>query len=177
MSLNKLILNVIKREGGYVNHPSDPGGETKFGISKRAYPNLDIKGLTEEQAEALYLKDYVAPLKLSELPENLRPVLLDFAVNSGVSAAVKDLQRVLSVTVDGKIGPATVKAANEASASFAGSGQNPRAAQLNLPLLLTLARWDFLYKLPTFPSFGRGWTFRLFEVLAESSTYSGNSKG
>jgi lysozyme family protein len=151
-----MIRNIIAREGGYVNHPSDPGGETKFGISKRAYPNLDIKNLTEDAAVAIYVKDYAAPLKLDRLPPQLAVVLLDFAVNSGVSAAAKELQKLIGAEVDGRIGEATL--------------DKLRASKEDLALALTKARWDFLHKLPTFVPFGRGWTRRLFDVLAEAKS-------
>lgn len=79
------IQNVLKREGGYVNDPADKGGETKFGISKQSYPNLDIKNLTESQAAAIYKRDYWDKINADQLPANIREMAFDAAVNHGVS--------------------------------------------------------------------------------------------
>lgn len=78
---------VVGEEGGYVNDPADPGGETKFGISKREYPNLDIGQLTLEQAQAIYQRDYWAALNCDSHPWEMALVLFDCGVNQGVSAA------------------------------------------------------------------------------------------
>lgn len=78
---------LIGEEGGYVNDPADPGGETKFGISKRAYPHLDIKALTLEQAKAIYRRDYWDPLQLDLRPWGPALVLFDAAVNHGLARA------------------------------------------------------------------------------------------
>lgn len=77
---------VLKHEGGYVNDPQDPGGETKYGISKRAYPNLDIKGLTEDGAKAIYRRDYW-DRSGSEALGALGLIHFDTAVNMGVGMA------------------------------------------------------------------------------------------
>jgi lysozyme family protein len=102
---------LIQSEGGYVNDPKDRGGETKFGISKRAFPELDIKNLTKEAASDIYSERYWMPVfKILGLREDLLPtayVLFDFAVNSGVGAATKGLQRALGVTPDGEAGAKT----------------------------------------------------------------------
>lgn len=74
---------VRKWEGGYVNDPDDPGGETKYGISKRAYPKEDIKNLTRERAEFLYKRDYWDPLDLDKYPQDKAVVLFNVAVNMG----------------------------------------------------------------------------------------------
>lgn len=78
---------VRKWEGGYVNDPDDPGGETKYGISKRAYPNEDIKNLTRERAEFLYKRDYWDPLDLNKWPQDKAIVLFNVAVNMGIGRA------------------------------------------------------------------------------------------
>lgn len=111
---DKAIAFVLAYEGGYVNNSSDPGGETNFGISKRAYPNLDIKNLTIDQAKQLYHDDYWNAISGDELPGDLAMAVFDCAVNQGVGMAIRLLQISLGVTVDGKIGPQTVKAAFEA---------------------------------------------------------------
>ena len=78
---------VRKWEGGYVNDPDDPGGETKYGISKRAYPQEDIKNLTRERAEFLYKRDYWDPLDLDKYPQDMAIVLFNVAVNMGKERA------------------------------------------------------------------------------------------
>lgn len=83
-----LVAIILKHEGGYVNDPSDPGGETNFGISKRAYPNLDIKNLTREQAKEIYKRDYYDRLGVGELSDlRLAYHYFDMGVNAGVGRA------------------------------------------------------------------------------------------
>lgn len=101
---------VIETEGGYVNDPTDRGGETKYGISKLAYPDEDIKNLTIERAKELYIKDYVKPCRADLLPEELQYAHFDAAVNHGVKGAAKILQRAAGVKDDGVIGKITLKA-------------------------------------------------------------------
>lgn len=79
----------MKWEGGYVNDPNDPGGETKYGISKRSYPDIDIKNLTKDRAKILYRQDYWEALNCHKTPWPINIVLFDFGVNLGVSRAKK----------------------------------------------------------------------------------------
>lgn len=81
------IKIVLEKEGGYVNDPDDKGGETKFGISKRAFPNLDIANLTIEQAKAIYKKHYWDAINAESIKEELRLTAFDMAVNAGISTA------------------------------------------------------------------------------------------
>lgn len=104
---------VIELEGGYVNDPSDRGGETKYGISKKAYPNEDIKNLTIERAKELYIEDYVKPCKADLLPYELQYAHFDASVNHGVKGAAKILQRAAGVKDDGIIGNITLKASKD----------------------------------------------------------------
>src|SRR5689334_6646940 len=99
---------VIGHEGGLVDDPRDPGGLTRYGISKRAYPGEDIQNLTLERAKELYRRDYWAPIKGDELPNALGLCLFDMAVNSGPAQAIRTLQRAIDVPVDGIIGPGTL---------------------------------------------------------------------
>lgn len=88
MTFDRAFEFVIGHEGGYVNDPQDPGGETKFGISKRAYPDLDIKALTLEQAKSIYFRDYwVAAGCGAVADESMAILMFDCAVNQGVSRA------------------------------------------------------------------------------------------
>jgi lysozyme family protein len=84
---DRAIKFVLYHEGGYVNDPNDPGGETKFGISKKAYPALDIRNLTEEQARGIYKKDYWQPSRADTLDDSLALVHFDTAVNMGLKRA------------------------------------------------------------------------------------------
>lgn len=109
----KFIPVILRHEGGYVNDKNDAGGETKFGISKMAYPNLDIRNLTIEQAKSIYKRDYYDRLKLDQINNDLLALhIFDFAVNAGNSRAIKHLQAVVGVHVDGVIGKDTISAAN-----------------------------------------------------------------
>tara|TARA_R110000824_G_scaffold196144_3_gene379258 strand:- start:10911 stop:11381 length:471 start_codon:yes stop_codon:yes gene_type:complete len=110
------FINLMKHEGGYVNDPDDPGGETKFGISKRAYPDVDIKNLTEDEAKGIYRRDYWDKCRVESISAALRPIYFDMCVNMGKSRAVKILQNAANnknkedIDVDGGLGPATRKA-------------------------------------------------------------------
>ena len=87
MNFDLAFSLVIGHEGGYVNDPRDPGGETKFGISKKSYPNLNIRLLTLADAKRIYLRDYWNRLQLDRLPDAVRFDLFDAAVNSGLTTA------------------------------------------------------------------------------------------
>lgn len=97
-------------EGGHVNDPRDPGGETKFGISRRSYPKLDIRALTRDQAIDLYRRDYWDQAGCATLPPKLAVAVFDCAVNQGVGVALRLLQKAAGVGVDGVIGPQSRKA-------------------------------------------------------------------
>jgi lysozyme family protein len=100
-------------EGGYSEDENDPGGATKFGISQRAYPNLNIAALTLDEAVAIYIADYWSPLHLDELTSRrVQWKVFDIAVNQGVVRAALILQAALSVVEDGAIGTQTIAAAN-----------------------------------------------------------------
>ncbi len=114
------ISKLLNDEGGYVNDPSDPGGETKYGISKRAYPDLDIKSLTVAQAEQIYERDFWQPIYNSINSQEVATKLLDLSANQDAPGfnhpkqSVKTLQRALGITADGYFGPSTLHAVNSA---------------------------------------------------------------
>ena len=110
-SFTEIIKKVLENEGGYVDDPDDPGGETNFGISKRSYPDLDIKNLTKEKAIEIYKKDYWFPSKAQTLPQDLRYHYFDMVVNAGQKSAVKALQMACGAVVDGRIGSETIEKA------------------------------------------------------------------
>ncbi len=103
---------VIDIEGGYVNDPDDPGGETKFGISKRQYPHLDILSLTYADAVDIYWRDYWLGARCQDLPDALAVFHFGSHVNHRPARANKILQQGLGVTVDGIVGPQTLRAAH-----------------------------------------------------------------
>ncbi len=120
-TFGKIVQEVLRHEGGYVNDPLDSGGETKYGISKKAHGSVDIKNLTVEDACAIYREDYWKPCKAEKLPEELREPYFLFVVNAGQGKAVKVLQKACNaknkkseqITVDGRIGKMTIGASQK----------------------------------------------------------------
>ena len=115
VNFDDIIEVVLHHEGGYVNDPDDPGGETNFGIAKRSHPDVDIKNLTEEGAKEIYKEHYWDRNKVEDLPENLRHIYFDMCVNQGRSRAVRIMQRAANakganLKVDGGMGPKTIAA-------------------------------------------------------------------
>jgi len=151
---------VIGHEGGYVDDPRDPGGETKYGISKRAYPAVDIGALTLEGAQAIYKRDYWDRLECDALDPGLALMAFDAAVNCGVRRATQWLQQAVGAAADGVIGPDTrakIKAAD------------PQEALVALHAL----RIDYMANLPTWATFGRGWSKRLAALPHQAATMEG----
>ena len=150
---------VLKNEGGYVDNTADPGGATNLGCTKavweqyigRSVTKDDIKALTPNDVMPLYKAKYWDTIKGDDLPEGVDYAVFDFAINSGPSRAAKALQSVLSVTVDGQIGSATLRALETA---------NPR----EVATAVCEARLAFLQSLPTYGTFGKGWSRRVAEV-------------
>ena len=106
---DKAILAVLKHEGGYVNNPNDPGGETRYGICKRSYPKVDIKNLTQAEAIEIYRRDFWNP-QYERMPYEIAAKVFDIAVNMGQRQAHKLLQRAVNVVDDGIIGGKTIAA-------------------------------------------------------------------
>lgn len=147
-----LIDRVLSNEGGYVFNAQDPGGETKFGIAKRSYPDVDIKNLTRGQAIEIYRRDFWLRVSGDQLPSAFAFQALDAAVNHGIGNAVRWMQRAAGVADDGVIGPMTIAAVQAASPA-------------DLVLLFLAERLSFYTKLKTFDEFGRGWSNRIAENL------------
>lgn len=113
----QIIEFTLKNEGGYVFDPQDSGGETKYGISKRSYPHVDIKHLTQLQAVAIYKRDFWDKYPFDKIEDfEVCAKLFDMAVNMGFVQAAKLLQRCLGVADDGIIGTKTLQAINDANA-------------------------------------------------------------
>lgn len=149
----KAVEFVLKHEGGYVNDPHDAGGETKFGISKRAYPNLDIKNLTRDKAIEIYKRDYWDRLP-NTLPAVIHCVLFDCAVNTGVGRAIRLLQSAVKVNPDGQWGKLSQSALNKISADEA-------------LIKFATERIMFYSALSTFNRFGKGWINRVVESIVQ----------
>ena len=154
MSFEQAVAMVLRHEGGYVNDPRDPGGETRFGISKRAYPDVDILRLTEDEAKAIYKRDYWDKLRTDEIPEPLAICLFDAAVNMGRDKAVRLLQRACGVAQDGVMGGNTIAAANRLSDAV---------------VRFSTERCIAYTGIRGFDTFGKGWLRRTFSVALEAS--------
>lgn len=149
---DQFIDRLLSHEGGYVNHSSDPGGETQWGISKRSYPSLNIKKLTREDAVAIYRRDFWEASGADKMPPAVGFQLLDAAVNSGIGQANRWLQKAAGVADDGVIGPISRKAI--------------AAADPNDLILWFLAeRLDFMSRLAGWQAFGKGWARRIAQNL------------
>lgn len=152
ISFDEVFDRLIGHEGGYVNDPNDPGGETNWGISKRSYPNVDIKNLTRAGAKAIYLTDFWLRIHADRLPGSIAFQLMDFAVNSGIETAVRYFQRAIGVADDGHWGPISQGVAEHTSES-------------DMVMALNAERLDFMTRLKNWPNAGRGWARRIANNL------------
>jgi len=170
----ELVLGWIGiSEGGYVNHPKDPGGATNYGITQRTYdawnklngkPQLSVKNLTKDEVKKILVQQYFKPVRFDALPSGLDYAVADFSVNSGPARAVKELQKALGFTgaaVDGIMGEQTLAAI--------------RATKLR-PLIRRYCdmRMAFLRSLETYSTFGVGWKRR---VMGKQLGYQANDIG
>ena len=145
---NNAFDELIGHEGGYVFDARDPGGETRYGISKRAYPQVDIKNLTLDQAREIYRRDYWQRAQCDKLPDGVAFDVFDAAVNSGVGQAVRWLQRAVGVADDGIVGPRTLAAVHALP---------PGTVQARM----SGHRLAFMTQLSTWQTFGKGWARRV----------------
>ena len=156
MSFSSVVKMILIHEGGYVNHPSDPGGETKYGISKRAYPDVDIAELTKDDAADLYKRDYWDRIKGDDLPVGVACAVMDYAVNSGISRASKALQSVCGIANgDGIIGPASLNAVWVTVKN---------TSEEDVINAVTEQRQEFIRGLSIYETFGKGWERRITET-------------
>ena len=158
-NFEECLALVLKHEGGYVNHPKDPGGRTNLGVTQRVWEEwvghpvdeAAMRALGPQDVAPLYKKNYWDKIKGDDLPAGVDYACFDLAVNSGVGRAAKTLQKAVGVNADGAIGPATLAAIGT---------QNPR----DLATEICEIRLNFLQSLPTWDTFGRGWGRRVSEV-------------
>jgi lysozyme family protein len=156
---------MLKSEGGFVNHPSDPGGMTNLGVTKATWENwvgresdeAEMRGLTPEKVEPLYKKKYFDAVRGDELPMGLDYLMFDFAVNAGAGRAIKTLQTAVGVTPDGGFGPMTMAAVQAVDPN-------------ELIERFSQAKEDFYRSLTTFATFGKGWLNRVADVKVKASS-------
>lgn len=151
-------------EGGYVNDPRDPGGETNYGISKKAYPNEDIKNLTPQRAHEIYRDDYWNPVagRIVDIAPRLAFLVFDSSVNQGKGAAARMLQGVLRASQDGIIGPKTLEALQEAL------DDHGEAWVIEQFMVARVARYT---QTSSWSIYGKGWMLRCMRALAAVLSY------
>ena len=160
---DKSFEMVLAHEGGFVNNPKDPGGMTNLGVTKAAWEGyvgkpVDedfMRKLTPEVVKPFYKAMYWDKIKGDQLPNGVDYAAYDLAVNSGVGRAAKFLQTIAGVMADGVLGPKSMGAIREC---------NP---EHTVDALCDM-RLDFLKRLPTFETFGKGWTIRVNDVKAKA---------
>jgi lysozyme family protein len=148
---------VLAHEGGYVNHPSDPGGKTNLGVTQKVWEyyvghpveEAEMRGLTKELVAPLYKEEYWDAICGDQLPCGADYLAFDFAVNAGANRAIKTIQRALKITADGIIGPVTLKAIQDAEDFISD---------------FSAAKESFYRGLTNFPTFGKGWLNRVAEA-------------
>lgn len=162
---------LLEHEGGYVNHPKDPGGATNLGITKRVYENwighsvsIEImRNLKVHQAAPIYETNYWSKVKADVLPSGVDFCVFDLAVNAGAGRAARMLQRVVGVKADGAIGPMTLAAV---------AAMEPTTI-INQ---YTSRREAFYRRLRTFSTFGRGWLHRNKKTQIAALEMASNQK-
>lgn len=156
--------HVLKSEGGFVNHPSDPGGMTNLGCTKAVWEafvghpvsEADMRALTPADVAPLYKRKYWDKVSGDDLPSGLDYIVFDAAINSGPGRAAKWLQEVLGVAADGAIGKGTLAAVEAHNVN-------------DLIKVYSAKRLAFLQSLPTFGTFGKGWTTRVASVQSKAT--------
>jgi lysozyme family protein len=166
------IRRVLASEGGYVNHPSDPGGPTNFGITIADYRRYmkpdataaDVRAMKVDEAKAIYREKYWRAVRCDELPAGADYCVFDYAVNSGTGRVPKVLQRILGVTVTGRMDDATLAALGR------------REARALIQAICD-ERLRFLQGLKTWAVFGKGWSKRVGEVRLAGLALADKSAG
>jgi lysozyme family protein len=155
MDFTASFVKLCWHEGGYQDGEGDPGGETKFGISKRSYPAEDIRNLTLERAKFLAFRDFWSPAGCDALPDKIKFDVFDIAFNSGPVRAIKLLQKAVGEVEDGVLGPHTLQATNS---------MDP----IRLLTRLNAARLLYMTDLDNWPQAGKGWTRRVATNMMET---------
>ena len=158
-NFDECLKMLLHHEGGYVNHPSDPGGETNLGVTKKVYQEWggtkDMKDLTVEDVAPIYKKNYWDRCKCDDLESGVDWAVFDWAVNSGTGRSAKAIQKICGASQDGAIGPKTLALISK---------QNTEYVIEEFGKI----RQDFYESLKTFDTFGKGWTRRNKETTAKA---------
>ena len=158
-NFDECLKMLLHHEGGYVNHPSDPGGETNLGVTKKVYQEWggtkDMKDLTVEDVAPIYKKEYWDRCKCDDLESGVDWVVFDWAVNSGTGRSAKAIQKICGAAQDGAIGPKTLALIGK---------QNTQYVIEEFGKI----RQDFYESLKTFDTFGKGWTRRNKETTEKA---------
>lgn len=157
----KCLDLVLHHEGGYVDHPKDPGGATNYGITKKVYEvflgrsctKQEVKDMMLGEVAEIYRRKYWDKIRGDDLPSGLDWAVFDFAVNAGVSRSAKTLQGFLSTPIDGIIGSGTLQAIKNYPTSLKGVVE-----------VFTAQRSAFYRSLKNYETFGRGWDKRCYET-------------
>jgi lysozyme family protein len=167
---DEALRRLLAHEGGYSDHPSDPGGPTNFGVTLADYRRYvranataaDVKAMLLDEARRIYRAQYWDAMRCDDLPAGVDYALFDYGVNSGTGRAPRVLQRVVGVADDGRIGAQTVAAVRALEAAA-------------VVTALCDERLAFLQRLKTWPVFGRGWSRRVAEVRAAALAMAAQS--
>lgn len=158
-SFNSALKKVLEHEGGYVNHPKDPGGETNYGITKRVAVEHgytgDMRDIPMDIVKHIYYVSYWLKVRADQFPPVIAFNLFDAAVNHGVSRSIQFIQRAVGVKDDGIMGPVTI-------------GAIKRSNEVNTMLRFQAERLFFYTNLKTFDHFGRGWMRRMADNIRGS---------
>lgn len=164
-NFSRSLAMLLRHEGGFVNHPKDPGGMTNRGITKKVYDKFlgresteeDMRNIPDRHVEEIYKTNYWDKIKGDDLPSGVDLCIFDWAVNSGCGRAAKSLQKVIGTKQDGGIGPITLKAINELDAD-------------DIITNVSKERENFYRSLKTFKHFGKGWLKRNMETKNQALT-------
>lgn len=155
----KALAQVLRYEGGFSDHPQDPGGATMKGVTQAVYdawrkagnlPTQSVRYISDLEVGAIYRQQYWDKISGDDLPDGIDFAVFDFAVNSGVSRAARTLQGVVGTKQDGVIGPATIQ-----------------ATKTYVAMTVTNKRLAFMQSLSIWPTFGKGWAARIADVKAQ----------
>jgi len=162
-NFEECVARLLEHEGGYVDHPDDPGGETNLGVTRAVYEQYvgrqvmdgEMEGLTHDDVHPIYKENYWDRVRGDDLPSGVDWAVFDWGVNSGTSRAAKALQRIIGVEQDGGIGPMTLQAVASIEPA-------------DIIDQMHYMREGFYRSLSTFDTFGRGWLRRNDETKEQA---------
>lgn len=156
MNFETAFARLLGHEGDFSDHPDDPGGKTRFGVTEAVARRVgyrgDMRQLPLELAQRIYREEYWTPVRADDLPATIRYAVFDAAVNSGTKQAIRWLQRAASTADDGVLGPKTLAAVHALNAEA-------------LRMKILAQRLRFMTALDNWPSFSRGWARRIADLM------------